>query len=148
MAQLKHLIADYRLNYRSSYTILWHTALLYVINAILNGKKVQNWYADLLLCIYAYKSLNRSWRVAAGIAKGLLSLTMQKSDVSSRTARRILHDIEKDRLDQALGEVRATFMADLDLALSDPGSATVEHLAKQFESNVLLKDFTSFWEDD
>lgn len=147
VAQLKHLITDYRLNYRSSaYTILWHTALIYVINAILDGKRVQNWYSDLLLCIYAYESLGRSWRVAASIAKALLSLTMQKTDMPSRTARRILHDLEKDRVGQMSSAIRATFMADLDLAVSDPSSATVENLARQFEDNLLLKDFTTLLE--
>ena len=99
-----------------------------------------------MLCIYAYERLGRSWRVAAGIAKGLLSLTMQKSDIPSRTARRILHDLENDNLGGISGEIRATFMADLSLALSDPGSATVEHLAKQFEDNVLLKDYTTIFD--
>lgn len=150
--QLKHLIADYRLNYQSSYSILWHTALIYVINAILSGEKVQNWYSDLLLCIYGYESLNRSWRVAASIAKSLLSLAMKKSNLLSRTASRILRDIENDRADQTsnqmLGEVRATFMADLDLAISEPESATVEHLASEFEDTMLLKDLTFVWENN
>ncbi|KJZ69239.1 hypothetical protein HIM_11362 [Hirsutella minnesotensis 3608] len=143
VAQMKYLITNYRLNYGSSAcTILWHTALIYVINAILNGPKEENWYSDILLCVYAYESLGRSWRVAGAIAKGLLSLIMQKSDVPSRTARRILHDLERNP-DHFPGEIRATFMVDLNLALSDPGSATVEHLAKQFEDNVLLKDYTT-----
>ena len=145
--QLKYLITNYRLNYQSSsITILWQTALIYVINAILNSPKEDNWYSDLLLCVYAYESLGRSWRVAGGIAKGLLSLIMQKSDISSHTARRILHDLERNP-DQFPGEIRATFMADLNLALSDPGSATVERLAKQFEDNVLLKDYTTFLDE-
>ena len=143
VAQLKHLISNYRLNYTSSgYTILWHTALIYVANAILSGNKVKNWYSDLLICIYAYESLGRSWRVATYIVKGLLSLAIEKSDMSSRTARRILNDLEERHPGQCLGPIRATFMADLNLALSDPSSATVERLAEQFEDNVLLKDFT------
>lgn len=148
VTQLKHLITDYRLNYGSSaYTILWHTALIYVINAILNGKREVNWYSDLLLCIYAYESLGRSWRVASGIAKGLLSLIMQKSDIPSRTARRILQDLETGHPRHFSEPIRATFMADLSLALSDPSSATVEHLAKQFEDNLLLKDYTNILDD-
>ena len=117
------------------------------MNAILNGEKTDNWYSDLLLCIYAYESLGRSWRVAAGIAKGLLSLALQKSDMPSRTARRILRDLENGQPMEFSGPIRATFMADLSLALSDPNSATVEHLAKQFEGNMLLKDYTTFLDD-
>lgn len=54
VAQLKHLISDYRLNYESSaYTILWHTALIYVINAILDGNscKVSQSACCNLCCI-------------------------------------------------------------------------------------------------
>lgn len=149
VAQLKHLITDYRLNYRSStYTFLWHTALVYVINAILNGERTQNWYSDLLLCICAYESLSRSWRIAAPIAKSLLTLAMQKSNMPSGTARHILNDLEKEHQNPILGDIRATFMADLDLAQSDPSSATVEHLAKQLEDNMLLSDFTTFLEEE
>ena len=74
-------------------------------------------------------------------------MTVQKTDMPSRTARRILDDVENEHLDPVLGEIRATFMADLDLAQSDPDSATVEHLAKQFEDNVLLRDFTTILEN-
>lgn len=141
------MIANYRLNYRPSYSILWHTAIIYVVNAILDGDEVPNWFSDLLLCIYAYEALNRSWRVAASIARGLLSLAMKKSKLSSRTASRIIQEIENGRDGEISDEIRATFMADLDLALSDPGSATVEHLAGQFETNIMFKDLTSLWED-
>ena len=144
VAQLRHIITVYRLNCESSaYSILWHTALIYVTNAILDGDMQENEHLDLLSCIYAYEILARSWRVAAAIAKSLLSLAMQKSKMSSHTARHILHDLKNDRLDVFFGEIRATFMADLNLALTDPSSATVEYLAQQFEDNVLLKEYTT-----
>lgn len=38
------------------------------------------------MCIYAYKSLSRAWRVAVCISKGLLSLAMRKSELKSDTA--------------------------------------------------------------
>lgn len=147
VAQLQHLITEYRLNYQSSaYTMLWHTALIYVINAILNSAKEGNWYSDLLVCIYAYESLGRSWRVSDSSAKGLLTLAMQKSDIPSLTARRILSDIEKDP-DRIPQPIRATFMGDLNLALSDPGRASMEHLATIFEDSVALKDYTTILDD-
>ena len=130
----------------SAYTMLWHTALIYVINTILNSAKEGNWYSDLLVCIYAYESLGRSWRVSDSIAKGLLTLAMQKSDIPSLTARRILSDIEKDP-DRIPQPIRATFMGDLNLALSDPGRASMEHLATIFEDSVALKDYTTILDD-
>lgn len=147
--QLKHLITEYRLHYKSSkYTILWHTALIYVVNAILNDESNLNWYTDLLLCVYAYESLGRSWRVAECIAKGLLSLALRKSELSSRAARRILRDLRSGGLGQMSGEIRATFVADLNLALSNPKAATMEHLAKDFEDNVWMKDYTTIFDDE
>lgn len=149
VAQLKHLIVSYQLNYRPlSYSILWHTAVIYVVNAILSGEGGPSWYPDLLLCIYAYETLNRSWRVAASIAKSLLSLAMKKGKLSSSTARRVISEINNDGAGKISDEIRATFMADLDLALSDPGSSTVEHLANQLETNMLFGDLTFAWEDE
>lgn len=148
IAQLKHLITEYRLHYKSSnYTILWQTALIYAINAILNDADSLTWYTDLLTCIYAYESLARSWRVVGGISKGLLSLAMRKSDLSSRAAVRILGDLRRGGLQEISGEIRATFIADLTLALTDHKAASMEHLAGQFEDNVWIKDYTTILDD-
>ncbi|KAF4508846.1 hypothetical protein G6O67_005177 [Ophiocordyceps sinensis] len=149
VAQLKRLIFDYRFRYQSSsYSILWHTALMYVANAILDSVMDENWYSCLLLCIYGYESLGRSWRVAEAITKALLSMTLRKKDVSSDAARRIVRDLENKNWARIPGSIRATFMADLDLAMSDPGSATVECLAAQFEENAMLRDYTNLLDDD
>lgn len=148
IAQLKHLIADYRREHSSSrYTILWHTALIYVANAILNDNRDSNWYADLLVCLYGYEKLGRSWRVAIGVAKSLLSLAMRKGILSSRTARSILHDLQNRDLGRIPEEIRATFMADLSLAISDPASATVERLADQFDTHAFMKEYTTFLDE-
>lgn len=58
--------------------------------------------------------------------------------MSSHTARRVLHDLEKESLEQDVGAIRVTFMADLNLAISDPHSATMEHFAERFEDSLLL----------
>ncbi|KJZ68375.1 hypothetical protein HIM_12235 [Hirsutella minnesotensis 3608] len=149
VAQLMRLIFNYRSKYSSSsYSILWHTALMYVANAKLGNVVDDNWYSWLLLCIYGYESLGRSWRVAGAITKALLSMTLRKRDISSEAARRILRDLEGRNWDRIPGGIRATFMADLDLALSDPRSATVEYLAAQFEENAMLRDYTNILDDE
>ncbi|PHH91326.1 hypothetical protein CDD83_897 [Cordyceps sp. RAO-2017] len=144
IAWLKRLIFNYRSNYKtSSYSILWHTAMIYVANAILDNAMEENWYQSLLLCVYGYQRLGRSWRVAGAITKALLSMTLRKKDLSSDAARLLLRDLENSNWSHAEGGIRATFMADLDLALSDPQSATVECLAEQFEENAMLRDYTN-----
>ncbi|KAG5979046.1 hypothetical protein E4U54_006986 [Claviceps lovelessii] len=146
--QLKRLIVNYRLNYASSnVTILWHTALIYVVNAILEmNPKDEDWYTYLLHCLYGYKSLSQSWRVAKSISRGLLSLTIRKGGMSSEKAHQILRDIENSNPHQMPGEIRATFMLDLDRALSEPDTATVEYLANQFEDNVIMEKYTNIFD--
>ncbi|EFY84822.1 hypothetical protein MAC_09144 [Metarhizium acridum CQMa 102] len=129
--QLKQLVINYRLNFTSSsYTILWHTALTYLTNAILHYPKEDNWFFYFLLCVYGYERLQPCWRVTQVISTALLSMALRKGDISSPTARRVLRDVDHDRLSDIPGEVRATFMMDLDLATSDPVSATVEKMAE------------------
>ncbi|KAG6033027.1 hypothetical protein E4U40_005654 [Claviceps sp. LM458 group G5] len=147
-AQLKKLIVNYRQNYESSnVTILWHTALIYVANAILEtNPKDKDWYTYLLHCLYGYKSLSQSWRVAKSITRGLLSLTIRKGGMSSEKASQILRDLENNDTHQMPGEIRATFMLDLDRALSEPDTATVEYLANQFEDNVIMERYTNLFD--
>ncbi|KAG5974960.1 hypothetical protein E4U55_007947 [Claviceps digitariae] len=146
--QLKRLIVNYRLNYASSnVTILWHTALIYLVNAILEtNPKDKDWYTYLLHCLYGYKSLSQSWRIAKSISRGLLSLTIRKGGMSSEKARQILRDFENNNPHQMPGEIRATFMLDLDRALSEPDTATVEYLANQFEDNVIMEKYTNIFD--
>ncbi|KAG5922428.1 hypothetical protein E4U42_005456 [Claviceps africana] len=147
--QLKRLVVNYQLMHASSsITILWHSALIYVVNAILEtNPKDNDWYWYLLQCLYGYKRLSQSWRVAKSISKGLLSLTIRKGSITSEDARQILRDIENDPPQQMPGEIRATFMLDLDRALSEPDTATVEYLANQFEDNVIMEKYTNVFDE-
>ena len=52
--QLKRLVVDYRTNYgTSTYSILWHTGLLYLANAVLHGEEDPEERLYFLLCITA-----------------------------------------------------------------------------------------------
>ncbi|KAH6683726.1 hypothetical protein F5X68DRAFT_171961 [Plectosphaerella plurivora] len=142
--QLKRLIIIYRSNYTSSaYTMLWHTALIYVANAVLQDKQDPEWRFYFLLCIYGYESLRRSYRLAEAIGRGLLSMTLRNGDISSREARQILQHLQERGLSGASGDIRATFMVDLDLAMTDPDEAKVESLAHRFEEMALFQEFTN-----
>ncbi|KAI9163631.1 N-terminal fungal transcription regulatory domain-containing protein [Paramyrothecium foliicola] len=149
--QLKRLTIDYRLNYKSSaYTILWHTALIYVANAVLQEKNNNGGEGGLfffLLCVYGYERLRRSWRVTESVTAGLLSMMLRKGDISGDMARRIMNDLQQKSLGDMPGKIRATFMVDLDLAMSDPKSATAENLASTFEENALFRDYTNEFEE-
>lgn len=145
--QLKQLIVNYRLNFKaSSYAILWHVALTYLANALLFQPKEEDWFFYFLLCIYGYERLRPCWRVTKAISTALLSLALRKGDISGVTARQIVSDIESNAAPDSFSaedDVRATFMADLDLASSNPYSATVEKLADDFEQNLMLQEYTN-----
>jgi hypothetical protein len=148
--QLKRLIVTYRTGYKSSaYTILWHTALVYVANAVLlNAEKSESGMFYFLLCLYGYEGLRRSWRMTEAVVKGILSMKLRDGGISSVAARRILDDVRKNGLTYRTVAIRATFMVDLDLALSDPTSATAEALASDFENFAMIKDLTTVFDDN
>lgn len=147
VSQLKRMIIDYRLNYKSStYTILWHTALIYVANAVLQEKDSEGLLFFFLLCVYGYERLRRSWRVTESITAGLLSMIMRRGDISGDMARKIMSDLKQKSLGQMPGKIRATFMVDLDLAMSDPSSATAENLASNFEDNAMFGELTNVFD--
>ncbi|KPM38786.1 hypothetical protein AK830_g7762 [Neonectria ditissima] len=145
--QLKRLVIVYRMNYESSgFTIVWHTALLYVANAVLQSPNDSEWLFYFLLCLYGYQGLGRYYPVVEAIAGALLSMAMRNGHMSSHVARRILTELKEKSLVRVQGEIRAPFMADLDLAMSDPGAASAENLAGMFEENALMMDYTNMFD--
>ncbi|CRK30638.1 hypothetical protein BN1723_014401 [Verticillium longisporum] len=140
--QLKRLIVVYRSEYQSSaYTILWHTALIYVANAVLKDKGDPEWRFYFLHCVYGYESLRKSYRLAEAIGRALLAMTLRNGDITGLEARTILQQLKQRGLDHPSGDIRATFMGDLELAMTNPGEAKVETLAGQFEDVALFQDF-------
>ncbi|KEY74868.1 hypothetical protein S7711_09812 [Stachybotrys chartarum IBT 7711] len=139
--QLKQLVLDYRMNYEtSSYSMLWHTGLLYLVNAILENPRDSDWHLYFLLCIYGYESLRRSYRISGSIGKSLLAMALRHTNMSGEEARKILKDLEHNESSPLKNRLRATFMADLKMAKVDPENATVENIAKDFESLALFND--------
>ncbi|KAI1317618.1 hypothetical protein F5Y16DRAFT_392614 [Xylariaceae sp. FL0255] len=142
--QLKHLVIDYRTHHAAStYSILWHTGLIYLAHGVLSGND-PDWHLYFLLCIYGYERLSRPFRVVESISQGLLSMALRDTNMSGTEAHRILHRLKShglERVKKDLKEqIRATFMVDLDLALTDPDAATAEHLAGDFDDLALFQD--------
>ncbi|KAK2764234.1 Nitrogen assimilation transcription factor nit-4-like protein 1 [Colletotrichum kahawae] len=147
--QLKQLIVRYRCNYESSaYTMLWQTALIYVANAVLRNTQDPEWRLYFLACIYGYEGLRTSYRVAEVISRGLLTMSLREGDMSGTEARHLLKEVTGPEGAGGKGDVRATFMADLDLAMTDPEAAKVENLAKKFEDVALFSDFTTMDDEE
>ncbi|KAK8071514.1 hypothetical protein PG996_004862 [Apiospora saccharicola] len=143
--QLKHLIVHFRSNYEASTcTLLWHTAMMYVANAVLRDSRDPEWYQYLLLCLYGYETLRRPFRVAEAIGRGLLTMMLRDKDGStSAQAHEILRHLKERGLSYITDEIRAPFMGDLELAQTDPDGATMEKLAGDFEDMALFQEFTN-----
>jgi hypothetical protein len=139
--QLKRLIVTYRSKYVcSTYTMLWHTALIYVINAMFQNGKDPLRQSYLLFSIQCYKSLRGSYRFAEAAGRSLLSMALQNRGISAGEARHFMRQFEEKRLDQTTDDIRATFMVDLNLAMTDPDGASVETLADKFEYIALFEE--------
>ncbi|KAI1808703.1 hypothetical protein F4811DRAFT_500426 [Daldinia bambusicola] len=146
VGQLKNLIVEYRSNYvASTYSILWHTGLLYLANAMLKDTGDPEWRVYLLLCLYGYEGLSRPYLISEVIAQGLLTMTLKETDMAGSEAQRIINELKEGRLEgMARGqddEARATFMVDLDLALKKPEEARAENLAAEFDNLALFREF-------
>ncbi|KZL78030.1 N-terminal fungal transcription regulatory domain-containing protein (zinc finger protein) [Colletotrichum tofieldiae] len=149
VSQLKQLVVRYRCNYESStYTLLWQSALIYVANAVLHETQDPEWRFYFLTCIYGYEGLRKSYRIAEVITRGLLTMTLRDGDISGKEARHLLKQIREAEKSHAKEDVRATFMVDLDLAMTDPDAARVENLAERFEDIALFREFTTVDDDE
>ncbi|KAF5018427.1 hypothetical protein F66182_9601 [Fusarium sp. NRRL 66182] len=147
--QLKRLIVVYRKNYTSStFTMLWHTALINVANAILGDKKDPASRFYLFFCLQTYGELRRSYRFAETIGRSILSMALQGGDLSAGEARQLMKQFEENRFSNPSDDIRATFMADLNLAMTDPEEASVESLSDRFEDIALFREFTTGGDSD
>ncbi|KAM4062178.1 fungal zn(2)-Cys(6) binuclear cluster domain-containing protein [Hirsutella rhossiliensis] len=141
--QLKSLVVIYRSRHKeSAYSILWHTGMIYLANAVLHEPKDPAWRFYFLHCVHGYGSLRRSYRVAEAVGRALLTMTLRSGDMSSDEARSIFGRLKKRGLAYVSDEIRATFMVDLDLAMTDPDDSSVEKLAQGFEDWTLFREFT------
>ncbi|KAK1494298.1 hypothetical protein CCUS01_13713 [Colletotrichum cuscutae] len=143
--QLKQLVINYRCYHKSStYTMLWQTALIYVSNAVLHDTHDPEWRFYFLACIYAYEGLRKSYRVAELISRALLTMALRGGCMTVSEANTL--EVQMTEAGGGLlkdNDVRATFMVDLDLAMSNPEAARVEVLAKRFNEIVLFRDLTT-----
>lgn len=81
--------------------------------------------------------------------QALLSMAMQQGIITGTLARRVLADLKAQAPEGEQGEmIRAPFMANLELAMSDPELATVEQLAKQFDESIDIGDYTILFDQE
>ena len=108
------------------------------------------WRFYLYLCLFGYVYLRRSYRLAEAAGRALLSMTLRQGRISPADARNLLREIEdrgqtvgSSSPSPSSGDIRATFMGDLDLARTNPAQASVEKLSHQLEDLALFQEFTN-----
>lgn len=91
LAQLKSLLIICRRGGRRwQYNIMWHTALLYVSNAILMAARDADSEFYLDQCVEGYLWLLECYRLSAGFLQGLIGLAVERGGLTTSKARRIL----------------------------------------------------------
>ncbi|KAJ4269676.1 hypothetical protein NW762_001344 [Fusarium torreyae] len=144
--QLKRLLLIYRLNFEAGMlSVVWQTGLIYVANAVMREVKTSSneWRYYLNLCMAGLEDLYVSFRVFGSIAKAMLSIALEHGALEAAESRRIKDELEElgrhHAVTRRLGDGRevATWIIDLDLAITDPEAARGSELAERFQALIL-----------
>ncbi|KAK2052016.1 hypothetical protein LY76DRAFT_650868 [Colletotrichum caudatum] len=120
-----------------SYSFFWHSALLYLANAMLPEAKVPgnapDWQFYLRLCIARYQTLYTGFRLAKGITLSLLSMALEKGAMDIPQTRAIRRDLElRGKHHLIPDQVPVYWVVDLDLVVTDPSAAQAENRVQRF----------------
>ncbi|KAI1376755.1 hypothetical protein F4677DRAFT_459573 [Hypoxylon crocopeplum] len=171
--QLKKLVLIYCINFdKACSSTLWHVTLLYLANAMLcetmrsgNLRDPECWFY-FMLCMTGYENmwyyvayihspalftlfdyahgLYASFQVVEVTMLGLLSMALRNGFLSTPEANTVLNDMRSigKRYDVKF-TVRASFMVDLELAMTNPREAQVQTLANAFHELAIFREFTT-----
>jgi hypothetical protein len=152
LKQLKRLLLIYRLKFKlASLSVLWQTAVIYIVNGMMHETHTASsseWRFYFQLCVAGLSDLTRSFRVFEAIAQALLGMALQKNVISVDEAKSIARDL-KDLsrhhvpIDGVEDQDQARWIIDLDLGVTDPTAAQGGNLAEQFQSLLLMEEFTT-----
>jgi len=94
VCQLKALATSYYHVQKSARcSLLWHTSLLYVGNAILHDPGCFEWEYYFDLCVDAYLRLSENFQIAMGFLQGLLWTAINNERLLVSEVRRILKQL-------------------------------------------------------
>ncbi|KAL7626363.1 hypothetical protein AAE478_003135 [Parahypoxylon ruwenzoriense] len=162
--QLKRLTLIYCIDFNKACSpTLWHIALLYLANAMLCETFRSGNMRDpecrfyFMLCMAGYDDmcmwssllisiplLDGYFQVVEVTMLGLLSMALRNGFLSVPEANIVLNDMRKiGRRYDAQFTVRATFMVDLELAVTNPKEAQVQILANAFHELAIFREFTT-----
>jgi hypothetical protein len=142
LEQLKRMAVEYRISQLSAtHSILWHDALLYVANAVINDTRDPDWQFYFTMCLWGYIKLYPSFQVAGGILQSLLYLAISLERIDLQTARQILFHLRLRGGHHQVMDTTSATKVDLGLAVTDHDAAQAETLAKKMNDLELFEDF-------
>ncbi|KAK2023008.1 hypothetical protein LX32DRAFT_667681 [Colletotrichum zoysiae] len=141
--QLKNIVLYYRRTYPEPlFSLFWHSALLYLANAVLQEVDVpgQNteWHFYFRLCLTCYRTLCSGYRLVGEIVQSLLSMALKKGVMGAHEAAAMMKDFEiRGKHRRVPDQKMVSLVVDLYLAMTDPSAAYVEALAQSFRQNQI-----------
>lgn len=150
VSQLKRLMVTYQARTPAEVsTVHWHTACLYVANAMIRGhgeyKGRRSYFSR---CLEGYKMLYPRYAVTVPIFKSLLSMAVSHGVITSQEAYDAVGQLlaksnrGSGQQSSAVEPAEGCFMIDLDLALTDMVAANVDSLSQRFDDMVMFENFT------
>jgi hypothetical protein len=142
LEQLKHLAIYYRLSHVSAtHSILWHDALLYVANAVVNDVSDPDWHFYFVMCLWGYIGLYPAFQVAGSILQGLLYVAIRLERIDMKTARCLLYRLRQRGDHHGVTESTSATKVDLETAVKDHDAAQADALAKKMNDLEIFEDF-------
>ena len=105
--------------------------------------KDPQWRAYFMLCMNSYADLCGAFRVVEGIVTSLLSIALRLRITSASEARALVARVHaKGGHDPDTQRITASFVIDLNLAVTDRQGAQLESLYQSFDDLTLFQEFT------
>jgi hypothetical protein len=155
--QLKRLLLNYCIRCQLGlFSIFYHTAILYVVNALIHEAKTAaahdsgttisaEWRFYLDLCIAGCRAHSGSYRALGSVARGILTMAVRHGIIPLRKAVHVADELQELRRRQndaveELGDLaHGGWIIDQDLSMTDPGAAVGVNLAEQF-GELMISD--------
>jgi hypothetical protein len=119
-------------------SIFWQSCIIYVANAVIHGEDDQEERQFFVhLCLAELQELFLSYRISGIIVKGIAGMAIEEGILEESRASQIRGRLEEIGQGRELGnkgsEVMASWVLDLDLAVTDLVHAQGGKLAEKFD---------------
>lgn len=142
--QLKHTISDYYFFYpQELHTVLFNAGLVQLADASLKDQDDVNWRLYFFLCVRCWQELYVSYPIFSDILHAYLSMALRNGMLTTREAKTISSELKRRGSHHTDARKSTTnFLADFDLALSQPEEAAAHALAERFDELALFVELT------